>query len=252
MQTIGSVKKAVDILRLFSSDRPRLSLGEISRQIDLHKSSILRTLTTMAEAGLVEKDTETGEYQPGLLTLELAGIVLHRYSFREQARPLLKNLADTTGEIIHLAILDGGDIVYLDKKGDEQPLTVATRIWGRHPAYCSAMGKVLLSGLSREELRGALGSGPFHRMTKNTITDFDELSEVLSCVKAEGYAVDDEEAFEGIRCVAAPVTGRDGRILAAVSATVPKQRMDEHRTMEMARLVRETAKGISMRSIGEL
>jgi DNA-binding IclR family transcriptional regulator len=250
MQTISSVKKAIDILRLFTYERQELSLSELSGHIDLHKSSILRTLGTLMESGMIEKDRETGKYRLGLFVLELAGRVLHRYDFREQARPFLQYLADKTGEIIHLSILDGPEIVYLDKRGLEQPLTVATRIWGRHPAHCSAMGKVLLSGLDQEEIIKILGSGPYEQMTPETITDPEVLLEVLEWVRKDGYAIDYEEAFPGIRCDAAAIEGRDGEILAAISATVPKERMDEERTMELCHLVKETAGEISARSIG--
>jgi DNA-binding IclR family transcriptional regulator len=249
VQIVSSVKKAMDILMLFTEHSSGLSLGEISRRIDLHKSSILRTLSTLASSGIIEKDSENGTYRLGLLILEMAGNVLERYDFREQAKPFLEKLADKTGEIIHLSILDGGEIIYLDKKGAAQPLTVATKIWGRHPAHCSAMGKVLLSGLSRDEMEKALGPGPYQRMTKNTITDPAVLYQVLQCVRHDGYAIDDEEAFQGIRCVAAPVVGRDGCILAAISATVPKQRMESERTIEMCGLIKDAAEKISEHSI---
>ena len=249
MQLVSSVTKAMDILMLFTEAKSGLTLGEISTRIDMHKSSILRTLSTLAASGIIEKDQENGTYRLGLLVLELAGNVLDRYDFREQARPFLIKLADETGEIIHLSILDGGEIIYLDKRGEAQPLTVATKIWGRHPAHCSAMGKVLLSGLSMEGMKEALGPGPYQRMTRNTITDPVVLYEVLQCVRDDGFAIDDEEAFQGIRCVAAPVVGRDGRILAAISATVPKQRMDSERTMEICGLIKGAAGEISKFSV---
>jgi IclR family transcriptional regulator, KDG regulon repressor len=250
MQIIGSVKKAIDILRLFTYESPELSLSEISGHIDLHKSSILRTLATLMESGMIEKERETGKYRLGLFVLELAGRVLHRYDFREQARPFLQHLADKTGEIVHLSILDGPEIVYLDKRGLEQPLTVATRIWDRHPAHCSAMGKALLSGLARDEVIEILGNGPYEKMTPHTVTDPEILLEILEWVRKDGYAVDYEEAFPGIRCVAAPIEGREGEILAAISVTVPKTRMDEERTMELCHLMKDTAGEISVRSIG--
>ena len=249
MQTISSVRKAMDILMLFTGNRTGLTLSEISTRIDLHKSSVLRTLSTLAASGLIEKEPETGTYRLGLLILELAGNVLERYDFREQARPHLEELAEKTGEIIHLSILDGGDIIYLDKRGEAKPLTVATKIWGKHPAHCSAMGKVLLSGLSHGEVEKALGPGPYETFTANTITEPAVLREILECVRNDGFAIDDEEAFPGIRCVAAPIKGRTGEILAAISATVPKQRMDKERTEEICTLLKESADRISTRSV---
>jgi DNA-binding IclR family transcriptional regulator len=241
----------MDILMLFTGNSSSLTLREIAGRVDLHKSSVFRTLNTLADSGIVEKDPENGTYRLGLLVLEMAGKVLERYDFREQARPHLKKLADETGEIIHLSILDGGEIIYLDKRGEAQPLTVATKIWGRHPAHCSAMGKVLLSGLAEREVAEALGPGPYASMTPHTITEPVVLLEVLRCVREDGYSVDDEEAFPGIRCVAAPVKGRNGDILAAISATVPVQRMDEGRTKEICGLLRSAAEKISKRSVAD-
>lgn len=249
MQMVSSVKRAMDILMLFNGSDTGLTLKDISARIDLHKSSILRTLATLASSGILEKDLPTGTYRLGLLVLELAGTVLERYDFRQQARPYLEDLAEKTGEIIHLSILDGGEIIYLDKHGEAQPLTVATKIWGRHPSHCSAMGKVLLSGLSQEEMMKALGPGPYRKMTANTITESSVLQKVLECVREDGYALDDEEAFPGIRCVAAPIKGPVGEILAAISATVPIQRMNEERTLEICGLLKSAAEEISRRSV---
>ena len=245
VQVISSVKKAIDILMLFRGNSHGLTLNEISKRTDLHKSSVHRTLGTLVASGIIEKDPVTGVYRPGLLILDLASDMLERFDFREQARPYLERLAGETGEIIHISILDGGEIIYLDKLGEAQPLTVATKTWGRYPAHCSAMGKVLLSGLSETELTEALGAGPYEKFTENTITDPDLLRKILACVKTDGYAVDDEEGFPGIRCVAAPVTGRAGKIVAAISASVPVQRMDEERTMRICTLLKNAAEKIS-------
>ena len=243
---ITSVTKAAEILKLFLKGNREMSLKEISDVFEMHKSSVYRTLSTLVAARFLEKDEMTNKYRLGLIFLDFAGNVLHRFNFRDQARPYLEKLAEETAEIIHLSILEGSEIVYLDKVGQAQPLTVATKIGGRHPAHCSAMGKVLLSGLNREKLIEALGKGPYEKMTPNTICDFQVLTKVLECVREEGYAIDAEEAFLGIRCVAAPVKeGRQGRIVAAISATVPKQRMDEEQTMRMCEMVKETAGQIS-------
>ncbi len=247
MQIINSVKNAIDLLMLFSVSRPELSLTEISSYIDLHKSSIHRTLSTLVLSGFLEKDKATSKYRLGLVFLELASQVLSRYDFRDQARPYLEGLADKTGEIFHLSVLNGADIIYLDKVGQGQPLTVATKIGGRSPAYCSAMGKVMLADVSLPELKRLLGDGPFPRATVNTITEMPRLIEELEKVKKQGFAVDDEEAFPGIRCIAAPLRNKNGKVVAAISATVPAQRMNGDRIEEICRMVTETARLISER-----
>lgn len=249
MQLISSVKKAMDLLKLFTAERPELSLTELSSHMELHKSSIYRILSTLATAGFVEKDRVTKKYRLGLIFLELANHVLNRYDFRDRVKPYLEELAKKTGEIIHLTILDGADIIYLDKKGQAQPLTVATEIGGRGPAYCSAMGKVLLAGLTRHELKKTLGEGSLKKRTSNTITEMPRLAAELEKVKHQGFAIDNEEAFSGIRCVAAPLKRKNGEVIAAISATVPKQRMGKERIRGIGQLVKETAQLISERCI---
>ncbi len=245
MQLISSVKKALDLLKLFTAEQPEFSLTELSSHMELHKSSIYRILSTLAAAGFVEKDRVTNKYRLGLIFIELADHVLNRYDFRDRLKPYLEELAEKTGEIIHLAILDGTEIIYLDKKGQAQPLTVATEIGGRGPAYCSAMGKVLLAGLTRQELKKTLGEGSLKKMTSNTITEMSRLTAELEKVKHQGFAIDDEEAFPGICCVAAPLKKTDGEVIAAISATVPKQRLGKERMGEMCQLVKETAQLMS-------
>ncbi|MEW5815752.1 MAG: IclR family transcriptional regulator [Spirochaetota bacterium] len=250
MQIIFSVKKAFDLLKLFTASRPELSLTEISSCMGRHKSSIYRILSTLVLSGFLEKDQGTNKYRLGLIFLELADHVLNRYDIRDQARPYLAELAQKTGEIIHLSILEGADIVYLDKKGLAQPVTVATKIGGRNPAHSSAMGKVLLAGLTQPELEKVLGKKPLKKMTANTITTMPRLVEELEKVRRQGFALDNEEAFPGIRCVAAPLKSKDGVVIAAISATVPIQRMGKQRTGEIRRLIMETARKISEREIG--
>jgi DNA-binding IclR family transcriptional regulator len=155
------------------------------------------------------------------------------------------DLAKRTNEIIHLSILDQGEIVYLDKKGEGQTLTVATKIGGRSPAHACGMGKVLLSGLPPEELSKFLASAPFAKLTPKTISEAPKLLRELARIRKSGFAVDDEESFLGIRCVAAPIHGSQGRIEAALSITAPKQRMGQERLEELKKEVIETARAIS-------
>jgi DNA-binding IclR family transcriptional regulator len=178
-----------------------------------------------------------------------------RYDVRDLARPFMEKLARRTGEVIHLSILDGNEIVYLEKKGEGQVLTVATKVGARNPAHASAMGKVLLAGLPRGELHDVLDSRPLTRFTANTITEIPRLVEELERIRGQGFAIDDEETFPGIRCIAAPVRNRKGGIVAAISATVPKQRMGQQRMNQIRKAIVETAGLISnqmtMSELGE-
>ena len=249
MQILSSVKKALELLDHFTVERPELSLAEISREVDAHKSSVFRVLTTLKASGFLEKDSLSGKYRLGLKILDLAGRVWGCHDIRQIAAPFMEELARQTEEVIHLAVLDGADIVYLEKKGQGQILTVATRVGGRNPAYASSMGKILLADLSESELKGILGQGKLKKLTPNTIDEIPKLIKELASIRKQGFALDNEETFPGIRCVGAPIRDARGRVIAAVSATVPAQRMDDKRIRELWRLVTNTARMISERVV---
>ena len=251
MQLLSSVKKALELLDHFTVERPELSLAEISREVDAHKSSVFRVLTTLEAAGFLEKDPQSGKYRLGLKILDLAGRVWGRHDIRQISSPYMEELARETGEVTHLAVLDGSDIVYLEKRGQGQILTVATRVGGRNPAYASSMGKVLLADLSESELRTVLGRGKLKKLTPNTITEIPRLMEELAHIREQGFALDNEETFPGIRCVGAPIRDAGGGVVAAVSVTVPVQRMNDERVRELWRLVTNTARMISERVAAE-
>jgi DNA-binding IclR family transcriptional regulator len=247
MRLLSSVSKALSLLDVFTLEQPELSLAQIARQAGIHKSSAFRLLSTLEAQGFVERNPAGRGYRLGWKLGELAGHLLARYDLRELAAPHMERLAQASSEIVHLSILDGAEIVYLEKKGRSQPLTVSTTVGGRSPAHASAMGKVLLAGLADGELRRVLHGLRLLRFTPTTITDRRRLARELSAIRRQGYALDDEETFPGIRCVAAPLRDRDGRVVAALSVTAPTQRMGARRQAEIRHWVTETAVRISDR-----
>jgi len=243
---LSSVKRTFQVLDVFTSNQPELSLTEISSKLRSDKSSISRILVTLTSAGFLERNPMNRKYRLGWKLVDLGNRVLSRYNdIRECANPFLEELGQKITEIVHLSILDGNQIVYLEKKGVGQTLTVATQIGGRSPAHSSAMGKVLLSGLSQNELSDILAASPLIRFTPNTITEIPKLRKHLEEIRNQGFAIDNEESFLGIKCVAAPIKNANGKILAAVSASVPTQRMGRERLKEIRTYVLETAHRIS-------
>ena len=247
MPVLSSVSKALTLLDAFSAGEPELTLTQLCRRAGAHKSSAFRLLATLEAHGFVEKAPGGRGYRLGWKLVELAGRLLSRYGLRELAAPFMEELAERSGEIVHLSILEGAQIVYLDKRGRSQPLTVATTVGGRSPAHASAMGKVLLAGLAEAELERVLGGRRLERFTPTTITDRRRLAGELEGIRRRGYATDDEETFPGIRCVAAPLLDGAGRVLAAISITAPTQRMDARRRSEIRKWVTDTAARIGER-----
>jgi DNA-binding IclR family transcriptional regulator len=244
---LTSIKKALKVLETFSVDQPELGVTEISAIVKWSKGSISKILATLASEGFLEKNPKTKKYRLGLKLADLGSRVLGQHDVRDQASPFMEELAEKTDEIVHLSILDKDQIVYLEKKGRHQTLTVATRVGGRYPAHASAMGKVLLSGLPEKDLGNVLANTPLVKFTPNTITEKPKLLRELDQVREQGFAVDDEESFPGIRCVGAPIRDRNGRIVAAISVTAPAQRMGPQKVSEIAREVVETARLVSER-----
>jgi IclR family KDG regulon transcriptional repressor len=244
---LSSVSKALSLLEAFSPEQPQITLSELARRIGSHKSSAFRLLATLEAHGFVEKIPVGHGYRLGWKLAELTGRLLARYELRELAAPQMEQLAEKTGEIVHLSILDGSEIVYLEKKGRSQPLTVSTPIGGRSPAHASAMGKALLAGLDEVELERTLAGSRLQRFTPTTITDRRRLIRELAAIRSQGYALDNEETFPGIRCVAAPLRDRVGRVVAALSVTAPAQRMGVRRQAKIRKEVVYTATLISER-----
>jgi DNA-binding IclR family transcriptional regulator len=244
-QLLSSVLKALEVLDFFTVEKPELSLAEISKRMGMHKSSVYRTLRTLEAADFLRWNGERGQYRLSPKLLELASRVLTRYDLREIAGRAMDELAARTGEIIHLSILDGYEIVYLEKKGAGQVLTVATRVGGRYPAYASAMGKVLLAFLPEPRMQLILDKMELAALTPSTIIDKVQLRRELDKIRAQGFAFDDEEAFPGIRCIAAPIREPQGKVVAAISATVPAQRLPTERSPELIEAITETASRIS-------
>ncbi len=244
---LSSIIKALKVLETFSRNEPERGVTEISEILKIHKSSISRIIGTLAFGGYLEKNPLTGRYRLGFKLVDLGNRVLGHYDLRDHAIPFMVDLAKRTNEIIHLSILDKGEIIYLEKRGEGQILTVATKIGGRSPAHACGMGKVLLSGLPPEELAKFLASASLSKLTPKTISEVPKLQRELDRIRKFGFAIDDEESFLGIRCVAAPIRGSQGRIEAALSITAPKQRMGQERMEELKKEVIETARAISKR-----
>lgn len=258
VKVLSSVSRSLGLLDILAEEPQGLTLAEVSRRVGLPKSSVYRMLVTLEAAGLLERDAPealgspgapAGRYRLGLKLLQLAGRVQGRHGLREIAAPFMQELSRLAGEVIHLAVLDGAEIVYLEKKGQGQVLTVATRVGGRNPAYASAMGKVLLAGLDPQSLDRLLQGIEFKPLTANTIREPEALRVELGRVRRLGRAFDNEEMFPGIRCVAAPVRDAAGRVAAALSATVPSQRMGRGRARELGGMVAEAAARISRRML---
>lgn len=210
--------KAFDVLGAFSHRRRVLTLSGISRYSGLPKSTAHRVLTMLIEVGAVEQ--VPGGYQVGLRMFSL-GVLPPEAALREAALPHLEELHRLTGETLHLAILRGPDVVYLEKLLPRGMSVVMPSVIGdRMPATCTGVGKVLLAFVSDDEREMAL-SGPLPRRTARSLGTLAEVRRELAAIRDLGYALDREEAAAGVACVAVPVLAGDGSAVAAISVSYP-------------------------------
>jgi IclR family pca regulon transcriptional regulator len=243
---IDAVARGLEILSLFTTERPSMNLTEIVTASQINKSTAFRILSTLELLGYLERDPETRYYQPGLKVLQLGFTALNSLDVAQIGQPYLKSLSDAIGETTNMAILDGAEIVYVARNATRQIIGVNVQRGSRAPAYCTSMGKAQLIDLSQNELVALLGKGPYPQMTPNTILYLEDLVSELGKIRQQGYAVNDEELAFGLRSVAAPIRDARGKILAAINISVPGARISRQGLEErLAPMVVATARSIS-------
>jgi len=212
------LRKGLLILEHLASSRNAVSVMELCELVGVHKTSIYRYLATLTECGYVRKAT-SGYYTLDMKILELGSEMLKRLPLRETAHQFLVELSEATSKTAHLAVLDGLDVIYLDKVESQKTLPIISRIGSRAPAHCTAVGKALLSVLPTPILETLLQSAKLEPYTETTIVDPQGLLEELARTRDRGYACDEGEHEPYVRCFAAPVSGYGGQTIAAISIT---------------------------------
>jgi DNA-binding IclR family transcriptional regulator len=245
--TVKSLVKALNILNVLAEEDPPHTLTHLSRRLHLHVSTVHRLLVNLVRHGLVEEDPVSGGYQLSYRVLRMGLRVLDRLDFRRVAQPLLLDLNLRTKETVHLAILQEARAISIEKFGSPQPVGLDARLGGVMPLHCTGVGKTLLAYQGEERLNQIAQSPGFARMTSHTLTTLPQLRRELQRIREQGYALDQEEAVEGLRCVAGPMFNHTGQIVAAFSVAGPATRLTPARIPEIAELVRETSQQISFR-----
>ncbi|MGD0475956.1 MAG: IclR family transcriptional regulator [Candidatus Velthaea sp.] len=233
--------RTLRVIEAFGDDDLALSLAELAARTELPKSTVHRIAHGLVERGWLERTGE--QFALGIRLFELGQRVqLQRFDLHEIAIPFMEDLYEATHEIVNLGVLDGKDVVYLAKIGGHRRVPISTRLGGRLPAHCTALGKAMLA-FSSDEVRSSVGLAKLVAKTPHSITDPVALEAELFRIARDRTAVDNEELVPGVVCVAAPVF-RDDVVLAAVSVTGPKARIDPHR---VGAAVQTAARGISRR-----
>ncbi|KXS48448.1 IclR family transcriptional regulator [Halanaerobium congolense] len=248
-QLIKSLDRALNILEVIVESENGMGVTEISRELDVHKSTVYRLLDTLKYRGYLEKNKDNHKYLAGIKLFELSSKVINEIDSRMRVRPYLEELMEKTKETVHLGILDDGEIIYLDKVESTATIRMYSQVGKRAPVHSTSLGKTILAQLSESEVCKILEEKGMVAKTKNTITDVDKFLEHLKEVKKQGYAVDNEEQEKDIRCIAGPIFNHRGEVVAAFSISAPISRMNQKRMGKLAELVVQYSEKMS-RSLG--
>jgi len=242
---LSSVLRALDLLELVAEASGEIGVTELAARSGMHKSSVSRVMATLASRGYARQNPTTGRYALGLHLAKLGTASLAQVDLRQQARPFVEQLCRASGETVHLAEMIDDSIVYIDKAESEHVLTMRSRVGSSVPLHCTGLGKALCAFLPQDFVLRCLDRTGMVRYRPNTITDRDEFLVCLAEIRERGYAIDDEEHEEGVRCVAVPVMDYLGRAVAAISVSGPTVRLSCGRLDEMVPLVTSVGRAIS-------
>jgi len=239
------LEKGLNLLEELAQSAEGMTAVELANNIEIYKTSVYRYLNTLLNAGYIQNDGD-GHYHLSNKVLELGSQLLRRMPLRETVHPFLGKLSADTQKTVHLCVLDGHDVVYIDKIESHRTLPIMSRIGSRAPAYCTGVGKALLSDLSTDQVVSLLREVTLERRTPNTITDPIRLLKEIEAVAERGYAIDNGEHEEGIKCFAAFIRGYGGETVGAISITVLKRDFDSSEKLEeLSAAIKNTASRIS-------
>lgn len=242
---IQSVARALTIIDVMAEAGGELALNEIAGRLGLAKTTVHGLISTLKTFGYVEQSAFSGKYKLGVRLFEVGNIVSNGWEVRVVAVPYIQKLVEEMGETVHLVILDRYEVLYIDKRESSGSLHIASQVGMRLPAHCTGVGKVLMAYLSPQERHQIIKTRGLPRFTRNTLTDPVALEAELEKIKKQGYAVDNEEIMDSLRCVAAPIRDQSGKVISALSVSGPVSRMQGERFEKALRLCIATAAEIS-------
>ncbi|MCG8272806.1 helix-turn-helix domain-containing protein [Aquamicrobium sp. NLF2-7] len=216
---MGGLAKGLAVIETFTAERPRQSIAEVAVASGLDRATARRCLLTLAHQGYADYDGKFFTLTPRVLRLGTA--CLATMPLPQLVQPLLDALSEQLGESSSVSILDGADIVYVARAAQKKVMSIALMPGSRLPAYCTAMGRVLLAALPGDQARALLSATPLPARTSHTLTNPEAIMSELGRVKNQGYALIDQEVEMGLRSIAAPLFNARGVAVAAVNVGVP-------------------------------
>jgi DNA-binding IclR family transcriptional regulator len=241
-----AVERALAMLEAVAQEPEGLSNADISRQLQIPKSSASYILRTLQTQGYLNRDPQSGKYRVGLKILSLSRGALSGIDVREVALPVMRNLMQKTNLTCHLAILDGPDAVYIEKVEPEGFIRMDTWVGRRMRVHATSVGKSLVAYIPQQRLEEIIAESGMEKRTPKTLTTLPRLLKELEKVREQGYSVDDEENNLGARCLGAPVFNQQGTIEAAVGLSGTINQVNSHTMPRIVEALKNAARHISM------
>lgn len=242
---IQVAEKLFQVIELLAENGP-MGIMDLSNRLGFHKSTVHRLVASLQHMGYIRQEEGSLKYFLSLKFLQIGSRILEQNDMAEMIHPALKKLSEQVGETVHLVRREGTEAVYIDKvEFNVGSIRMVSRVGSRIPLYCSGVGKALLAELPDEKIREIWEESEIVRLTPRTITSFEELMEHLRKVRQGGYAIDDEENEEGVRCIAVSLCDYHKEPVYAISISAPLSRMTTERIMELKTAVLDFKKEIA-------
>lgn len=231
---VQSAERIFQVLEMLA-DNGEMGLMELSTALGLHKSTVHRLLTSLIYMGYAKQNAKTQKYTLTCKLVNMSGKILDRMDIVEIAKPYLERLSNLSGETVHLVRRDGNDILYIYKiEAKVGTIRMVSRVGMMHPMYCSGVGKAIMATLPEKEVKKIWDASVIERKTDKTIVTYEDMLTTLEEVRRKGYALDDEENEEGVRCIAASLRGYGKNVKYAFSISGPVSRMTKERVEELS------------------
>ncbi|MDX2004619.1 MAG: IclR family transcriptional regulator [Meiothermus sp.] len=241
---VRTLERGLHLLEVLS-EAETMSLSDLARRTSLSPSTAYRLLETLRRRGFADWDESKGLWKIGLRAYQVGSAFLTRGGLIDAALPEMERLVDELNETVNLAVLDGNEAVYIAQVEGRQLIRMFTRIGARAPLYCTGVGKALLLEHAEPDIRRMVGAGPLRPFTAKTLTTITGFLEALEVAKRRGFAMDDEEREDGVRCIATPVHDNRGRVVASMSLSAPASRVPDERLEALGSRVRKAADAVS-------
>jgi DNA-binding IclR family transcriptional regulator len=242
--SIQSLDRGLLILETVGKSRAPVSLGHLTGILGIDRSSVFRLANTLKRRGFLANPSSGKEYILGPSVWRLS----RKYDWSKMlatvAHEHLKSLARSTNETAHLAVREGRKALFVDHVSTSHVIAISGQTGELVPLYCTSHGKALLADFDEQALKVLFGSAPLERLTKQTIVTIGELARACKQIQTRGYALDDSEYMDGVRCLAAPIRDHEGGVIASIGISAPLARFPRERDREYGKKVAEIAQQI--------